>query len=462
MAGIGFTLERLMDKGTFKGFAQAYVFSAVVATGPWLLSTLCLAFLSALAPETMDRELVKFRAVVTYSYMASLVFAGFWQMVITRLIADRLYVSDTEAMAPGFLTSGALVAVFSTLIALVAVSGYDAPLTVRIFSASIFIFVCMIWHVMIFLSAASGYFAIVRSFLIGSLMGVMGCIGFGRLYGLTGYLAGFALGQASIWAFLSVRLLVEFPTRKLFSFDVFRAFVKYPVHILVGGCYNLGIWIDKLVFWCSPLAAVNLGVLRTYPTYDRPLFIAYLSIVPTFTVFLITVETNFARRFNDFFTAILTQRSLPEIRFCHEAMGKALDDGINRLVKVQGIVSLMAMVFAEPIAILTGLPPECIGILRVSFLAVFLHALFMTLLLIVLYLDVRTVALKLTALFALLNGGLTWVSYLLGPVTFGYGYVFASLISCLVAYVSLKRRYHDMIWRTFNNLDIPEPAVDDV
>ena len=462
MAGIGFTLERLMNKGTFKGFAQAYVFSAVVATGPWLVSTLCLAFLSTLAPESMDKDLVKFRAVVTYSYMASLVFAGFWQMVITRLIADRLYVSDTEAMAPGFLTSGVLVAASSALIALGAVSCFEESLTVKVFSASIFVFVCLIWHVMIFLSAASGYFAIVRSFLIGSLMGVMGCIAFGRLHGLVGYLAGFALGQASVWAFLAVRLLVEFPSGKLLSRDVFRAFTKYPIHILVGGFYNLGIWIDKLVFWASPLATANLGILCTYPTYDRALFIAYLSIVPTFTVFLITVETNFSRRFNDFFAAILTQKSLPEIRFCHEAMGRALDDGVGRLLKIQGAVSLLAMVFTEPIAVLTGLPPESIGILRVAFLAVFLHAIFLILLLIVLYLDVRKVALFLTSMFCFLNFALTYISLKLGPVTFGYGYVFASLIACLTAYILLKRRFHDMIWRTFNNLDIPEPAVDDV
>ncbi|MGE4159872.1 MAG: exopolysaccharide Pel transporter PelG [Planctomycetota bacterium] len=462
MAGIGFTLERLMNKGTFKGFAQAYVFSAVVSTGPWLLSTLCLAFLSALAPESLSHELVKFRTVVTYSYMGSLVFAGFWQMVITRLIADRLYVSDTEAMAPGFLTSGVLVALISSLIAGTAVSYMHEPLTVRIFAASIFIFVCLIWHVMIFLSAASGYFAIIRAFLIGSLMGVMGCIVLGHYYGLTGYMAGFALGQASIWAFLAVRLLVEFPSNKLLSIDVFRSFSKYPIHILVGGFYNLGIWIDKLVFWSSPVATVSIGLLPTFPTYDRALFIAYLSIVPTFTVFLITVETNFARRFNDFFTAVLTQRSLPEIQFCHEAMGKALDDGITRLLKVQGAVSLIAMACSEQIAHLTGLPPESIGILRVSFLAVFLHAIFLVLLLIVLYLDVRKVALFLTALFCLLNGLLTVATYHLGPATFGYGYVFASLISTLTAYVMLKRRYGDMIWRTFNSIDIPEPAVDDV
>ena len=50
---------------------------------------------------------------------------------------------------------------------------------------------------------------------------------------------------------------------------------------LTGFFYNLGVWVDKFVFWANPLVSDPvIGPLRASIIYDIPIFLAYLSIVP--------------------------------------------------------------------------------------------------------------------------------------------------------------------------------------
>ncbi|MFX5494607.1 exopolysaccharide Pel transporter PelG, partial [Acinetobacter baumannii] len=65
--------------------------------------------------------------------------------------------------------------------------------------------------------------------------------------------------------------------------------------LLTGLCYNLGIWIDKFIFWFNPSTSdLGIGPLRASILYDLPIFLAYLSIIPGMAVFLVRIETDFA------------------------------------------------------------------------------------------------------------------------------------------------------------------------
>lgn len=463
MAGIGFRLQELLKKGRFSDRARAYIFSAVIATGPWLMSIMALAMISVLAPPNdVDTHLTNFRVVITWCYAFSLIYAGLWQMVITRLMADRLYVGDVEAMVPGFFTSGLLVALGAVVLGGVLFLPMNQPFPVCCMAVSLFTFICLIWHVMIFLSASNDYISSVKAFAVGALIGVIASWQLGLKFGLFGYITGFAGGQALIWALLASRLIVEFPSKRIVSTDVFFAFRKYPILILVGFFYNAGLWIDKIVYWFSDEGVIYMNQLHAFPPYDRAIFIAYLTIVPTFTVFLITVETNFARSFHDFFAAILTQRNLPEIQVAHRNMGEILDSGLMRILKIQGLVSLVAMMFSHKLGSLVDLSPASLAILRIAILAAFLHALFLSLLLLVLYFDLQKLATGLCIMFFTLNLTFTLATLDLEPIWRGYGYAAAGLASCIVGYLLLARRYHDMIFRTFTQSEIPEPAVEDL
>lgn len=64
--------------------------------------------------------------------------------------------------------------------------------------------------------------------------------------------------------------------------------------MLTGLFYNLGIWVDKFIFWLHPVTGSTvIGPLRASLVYDLPVFLAYLAIIPGMAVFLVRMETDF-------------------------------------------------------------------------------------------------------------------------------------------------------------------------
>ena len=103
MAGIGFRLKRLIADETYGGWLRAHIYGAVVSSGPWLLSVFTLAALALLSRDIMqDRALDVFRSIVIYCYTFSLITTGGVQMVVTRHVADALYLGDESALAGRF------------------------------------------------------------------------------------------------------------------------------------------------------------------------------------------------------------------------------------------------------------------------------------------------------------------------------------------------------------------------
>ena len=87
----------------------------------------------------------------------------------------------------------------------------------------------------------------------------------------------------------------------------FLYFLKYPKLIFIGIFYNLGIWIDKFVFWNDVEAIVIKDVFRFHAIYDGPQLLAFITVFPAMAFFLIKLETDFAKHFHDYYKIISLQ-----------------------------------------------------------------------------------------------------------------------------------------------------------
>ena len=77
MAGIGFRLKLLLEEGTTKSQLQALVYSAIIATGPWLISVLCIGSITLITPKSLGLQAVEsFRVTVVYAYALSIITVG--------------------------------------------------------------------------------------------------------------------------------------------------------------------------------------------------------------------------------------------------------------------------------------------------------------------------------------------------------------------------------------------------
>ena len=102
MAGIGFEFRKLLQKDTYWGIFQAYGYSGVVSSGPWILSIIGILLVgiysySVVVPPV---AVVQFQVSITNLFMASLILTGIVQLAYTRYIADRLFERATDLVTP--------------------------------------------------------------------------------------------------------------------------------------------------------------------------------------------------------------------------------------------------------------------------------------------------------------------------------------------------------------------------
>ncbi|WP_031757656.1 exopolysaccharide Pel transporter PelG, partial [Pseudomonas aeruginosa] len=111
------------------------------------------------------------------------------------------------------------------------------------------------------------------------------------------------------------------------------------------------------------------------------------------------------------------------------------------------------------VVLLFLLAPQLLGWLGISryylplfyidLIGVSIQVVFMALLNVFFYLDKRRIVLELCVLFVIVNGALTFVSLLLGPSFFGYGFTLSLLVCVLVGLYRLTTALDDLEYETF-------------
>jgi len=451
VAGIGFRLQHLLRTGTYRGLVAAYGYAAFITAGPWLLS-ICAIYILSLAAAGCDigrGEALLFRTIVVYTYAGTLILTGLIQMATTRHIADRLYVNDVLSIAPCYQWMMIFVSIASGLLAGIfyATSGKNMATTLA--SIALFQLVAINWLGMVFLSAAQDYLAIGCAYLIGLALSVGMATAGGCIYGLAGLLWGFVIGQAALVALLGVRIRVEFPSNRGLDSGVLHRWRETPYLAAVGFFYNLGIWIDKILFWHGPRGHRLDGWLYIAPEYDTCMFLGYLTVVPALALFLIRVETGFYKHYAAFFGSVGQGGDLRAIMQVKRNMANALRLSAARLLKLQGLVTFGAWLAAPYLAHAADLPLYIIPLLRLGILASFLQALLLLLLVILLYFDWQAETAALAALFAACNAVFTSISFFLPEQYTGMGYLCACLFALVAGLAVLERRFAGLEYETF-------------
>lgn len=459
MAGIGFTLRRLVRRDDLLGVLQGYVYSALVSTGPWLFTILALAAITVVAGYAVSfREVSVFRIIVIYNFAFSLVFTAPVYMVTTRYLADLIYARDVH-LAPGMLV-GALAFAGATQAPLVIpfyffVAGVSD--TVALAAVVHYFLVMGLWVVAVFLSALKAYASITRAFALGLAL-ALGMTGLLAAYaGVTGMLLGFSSGLAVILFSLAARVLAEYPYPLKAPFSFLRYFRAYWELALGGLVYNSAIWVDKWIMWFSERAYSIVPGMPSYPDYDSAMFMAYLSIIPAMAMFLVSLETSFFEQYLRFFRDIQAHATLRRIRANLGAMLHTFGSTSRNLVVLQGAVSVILLLLAPRLFELLSINFVQMGVFRLGVLGAYFHVLLALMLVILTYFDYRRLVLSLQTVFLLTNAGFTWVTLELGVQYHGFGYFLGALVAFSICFLVGMPYIRDLPYQTFirNNLSVP-------
>jgi uncharacterized membrane protein len=219
--------------------------------------------------------------------------------------------------------------------------------------------------------------------------------------------------------------------------------------VLVGFLFNLGIWLDKIMFWFSETGQDVIGPLRASVIYDIPVFISYLCIIPGMAVFLLRLESDFVEHSNDYYGATRSGGTLDEIRRLRDEMVGSARMALYEILKIQIIVILLIFAFGEPLLRAIGISTLYMPLLQVDVIAASLQVLFLGVLNIFFYLDRRRTVLKLTALFVVLNGSFTALTLEVGPNSYGYGFAGSLLAVTLISVYILNFCFDKLEYETY-------------
>ncbi len=453
MAGIGFELRKLLERDSLLGMLQAYAYAGIISSGPWILSILGILLIGVMSltiviPSTL---ITQFQVSVTYLIACSLTLTGFAQLAFTRFCADRLFEKKAALILPNFRGISLLITLLAGGLALpLLYMGFrDSSEYYRQLMLAGFVIMCNIWIATLFLSSMKQYKSILAMFALGYGVTIFLSLAL-RPMKLEGLLTGFVIGHFVLLGGMILLIEHNFPSSEFLRFDFLKKNQVFISLAVVGLFYNLGLWLDKFMFWIHPSTSIPvIGLLRASPIYDIPVFLAYLSIIPGMAVFLVKMETDFVEYYDAFYEAVRGGGSLEELEQWRNDIVFTVRQGIYQIIKIQSISALLVLVVGRQLLHLLGISELYLPLLFVNLIAAALQVVFLGILNVFFYLDQRRMVLLLTACFCLGNGLFTGLSLYLGPGWFGDGYALSLLVTVALGFYLLNRKLDQLEYETF-------------
>jgi uncharacterized membrane protein len=459
MAGIGFELRELLRRDSLWGLVRAYAYAGLISSGPWVLSILGVMGIGVLSVGPVAAvEVRQFLVSVTYLMAGSLILTGALQLTFTRFIADRLFDKEERSVLPNLLgaltlaigAAGALGSlVFVPLPEAMAWAHLGATVVVRVLLVVTLATLSGCWITVVLLSGLKEYRRVMGSFLAGYFLSFVAALAL-RPFGLSGLLAGFLAGQILLLFLMLALVVARYPSDRLVSFEFLDRRRAYLSLSVTGLLYNVGIWIDKLIFWFTPSTSEPvLGPLRASIIYDLPIFLAYLSILPGMAVFLVRVETDFAEEYHGFFDAVRGGETLGEIRRRRDRLTLAVRRGISEILKIQGITVLVLLLAGPRLLDYVGISRLHLQLFSIDLVGVAMQVLMLAVFNVLFYLDERRAVLSLSALFVATNVVLTVASQAAGPAFYGYGFALSTAVTSIAGLLVTSRKLDRLEMHTF-------------
>ena len=463
MAGIGFALRKLSNREDLSSIVSGFVLSAIVAAGPWILTTIGLLIVSysSMGYFSRVRDYLLFRSLVTFSFAVTLILVSLIQLPSTRFVADRFFEMKFSDNRSIYLTAIGITLFFGIPLAGILVFSLGLPLPVSLASFNLLIVLMLLWVTTSLVSTLHDYGAVGIAFFSGSLASVLGTLLGARYGGVAGALLGYLMGQGLIVTLLAARIFVEFPGTIFWNRTFVRFLKQRSSLILLGFVMTLGIWIDKILYWYAPGSDKVIGFIHINHTYDIGMFFALLTVIPTLALFVFYFETGFYERYRTVFVLLEGKRPFFEILEAKEQMVLFIRRGLGYILKIQGAVTFMAILNGQGVLHLFHADLMALPVFRMGAMGGLCQVVLTMEFTLLLYFNQQKKVARLAWALLLLNGGLTYLSILISPRLEGFGYLTACLFSAVYGYTLLDQGVIDFEFTVFMQPPDYLPIEDD-
>jgi len=454
MAGIGFELKKLLKDESWFGLFKTYAYAGALSSGPWVLSIagiLLVGIIGITVQQSSANWVNEYLVSITWLMSLSLVLSSLFQLIFIRFMADQIYLKKQEVVLPNFLGVLALSTVVNgsigALLWLLFFRELDFSYSLLMFVN--FILLCNVWLVVIFIAGMRRYKTILKVFFIAYVFIVVLSLLLSS-FAIKGFLFSFLIGHLVLFFSLFVMILQEFDATTLVRFDFFQRKNIFLILIPIGVFFNMGVWVDKWVFWFAPSTSDSVnGVLRSSVMYDMPIFLAYISIIPGMASFLLRIETDFVDKYKSYYSAVNGGSTLSEIKAKRSEMIESIYNAYLEILKIQGVTLILFILFAKQIFKWLDLSPLYLNIFYLDLLSTAVQVLYLATLNLLFYFNLLKQALWLTLGLFILNAVFSMITVYLGPAFYGYGFALAIIITTLLGMRLLSDKIDHLEYLTF-------------
>lgn len=435
MAGIGFSLKRLFNKKGIFNLCRAYGYAGIITTGPMILGVVLLlgvSFVSKLGGMSdFDRELLN--AMLTYSLLVSLFITGWFNLPVTRCVADFMYEGKFKKVMPSFF--GAV-----SIMLVVCLFGYGTFLCFSGITVTQIILclwfamtLIVVWTQMLYMSALKDYKSIVLSFVIALMFGFLIALIF-ALFGLVSieymlFSVIIAYGVLAVRYF--VLLLDYFPKSEGSYYSFLRWLGKYKSLIITGGFINLGLFGHLVIMYFGPLAVRIKGLFYGAPQYDIPALAAFFSLLITTVGFVTSVEVKFYPKYSNYYGLFNDRGAINDIKLAEKEMRLVLKRELTYLGHKQLFTTVLFIVLGPIVLskVFPGISTLSLSVFRFLCVGYATYAIANSMMLILMYFEDYFGAMVSAILFGVFSCGASIWQILYGnKLYFGMGY-FAGTIA---------------------------------
>jgi polysaccharide biosynthesis protein PelG len=448
MAGIGWKLERMIDRDSLSGTAAAYLTGVGVTSAPWLFTTVALVAMHLLARDHAgEGDFPGVERIVTVIYAVTLVLSAPVHVVLSRYTADRLYERRPAAIAASLRCALAATMLGFLVVGLLTMMGFAAPPALACAVPLLAVLVGGQWLLLGVGGGLCSPAVVLRAFGAGTVVSIAGSLALERVadLGARGFLYGFAAGQAVTMMGMLIGVLRALPQTDDVdpSTRLWPAFREYRLLAAAAFLFQLSVWADKLVIWL--LAGRAQAMI-----YASTAALVWFSVIPAFAWIYVEVETAFYRKFRAFYAALEGGAGLGELEIGAAELHREIIRVLRGAAAIQILITALALAASGRLVAAIGLPPEAVMPFRLCALGAAPQVVTLLGMLLLYYFDLRHDAFLVATTQLTACATVTAGAWALGMPA-GVGFVAASVLSAAIVVRLVSHRLQNLVIDTFQS-----------
>lgn len=462
MAGIGFELNKLLNKKNILSKVSGYFYTTSSCLGSMILGFVLLFSIQFIAKSLGQDDSISqvFTGYITNTVFLSMIIFSIFSLVLSRYISDLIYTKKETRILPSFWGVIAIIIPLSIIIYAPILIISKVPTIDIILLLILLVELVCTWVATLYVTILKHYKKITIAFLTSMVLSILVLLFFYNIktINMEIMLLIIIISYGLVLTFSTNLLQKEFKNKDIHTYEFIKWFSKYPSLAFTGLFTTLGTLIHFYIMWFSSYGHEIQGLIHSAPSYDFPSIISYFSTIITSVTFIAILEPNFYKKYSKYFKLINSSGSYEQLHIAKKEMIDTLKIELRNLIIRQIVITLLFVIVISKILsdINIGMTQSMIEIFKVLCIGYSLQAIGNVILQLQLYFSDNKGAFITSTAFLLVTTIGTIISLFLGSAFIGIGVMLGGMVMSVVGIKLLEKYLNDL---EFNVLNKKEKAA---